>query len=122
MQLQTVLASCLVVAGCASNVEAHRGLGAHSIASPAETRAAPVAYRGDATVIAESRYGHGTVAGPVRQGARGQLEVRLPGGTWIGCARSCSDTLRQETVDFWEVHSGGRNAPVDGPGYLRWSW
>ncbi len=52
-------------------------------------------------VVAESRYGNGSVSGPVRQGRHG-LEVRLPGGTWVGCRRSCSETLRVETVDFWE--------------------
>ncbi len=52
-------------------------------------------------VVAESRYGNGTVSGPVRDGRHGP-EVRLPGGTWVGCRRSCSETLRVETVDFWE--------------------
>jgi hypothetical protein len=35
----------------------------------------------------------------------------MPGGTWIGCKGSCRDTLRDETVDFWEIqrnnHPGG---------------
>jgi hypothetical protein len=52
-------------------------------------------------VVAESRFGNGSVSGPVREGRHG-LEVRLPGGTWVGCRRSCSETLRVETVDFWE--------------------
>lgn len=52
-------------------------------------------------VVAESRYGNGTVSGPVRRVATG-YEVRLPGGTWVGCRRSCAETLRVETVDFWE--------------------
>jgi hypothetical protein len=82
------------------------------------------AYRGSGSgggyVHAESRYGHGSVAGPVRVGPRGRYEVRLPGGTWIECARSCGDTLRRETVDFWESR-GGRNDPPDGPAYIsRW--
>jgi len=51
-------------------------------------------------VVAESRHGNGTVSGPVRRVATG-YEVRLPGGTWVGCRRSCSETLRVETVDFW---------------------
>ena len=43
----------------------------------------------------------------------------MPGGTWIGCERNCGETLRRETVDFWETHL--RQGPVDGPGYLsRW--
>jgi hypothetical protein len=72
-------------------------------------------------VTAESRYGHGRVSGPVRSGHRGGHEVRMPGGTWIDCGRSCAETLRRETVDFWESR-GGRNDPSDGPAYLRWTW
>jgi len=52
-------------------------------------------------VVAESRFGHGTVSGPVRRVRLG-YEVRLPGGSWIPCRRSCSETLRVETVDFFE--------------------
>lgn len=63
---------------------------------------------GDRTgyVVAESRHGNGTVTGPVRFARQGR-EVRLPGGTWVGCRRSCSETLRVETVDFWEGGVGG---------------
>ncbi|MGH6816591.1 MAG: hypothetical protein ACREC6_12900 [Hyphomicrobiaceae bacterium] len=57
--------------------------------------------RGGPYVVAESRFGHGTVAGPVRRTRLG-YEVRLPGGSWIPCRRSCSETLRVETVDFFE--------------------
>jgi len=53
------------------------------------------------SATAESRFGNGSVSGPVRAGRTG-YEVRLPGGTWVGCRRSCSETLRVETVDFWE--------------------
>lgn len=60
-------------------------------------------------VVAESRFGHGTVSGPVRQVRTGR-EVRLPGGTWIACVRSCSETLRVESVDFWENKGAGRGA------------
>jgi hypothetical protein len=52
-------------------------------------------------VIAHSRYGNGSVSGAVRE-ARHGLEVRTPGGNWIGCRASCSETLRVETVDLWE--------------------
>lgn len=75
-------------------------------------------------VVAESRFGHGTVSGPVRRGRTG-YEVRMPGGTWIACRRSCSETLRVETVDFWENRGAGRNA-IDTEcgilGCLRWEW
>ena len=69
-------------------------------------------------VTAESRYGGQTITAPVRTGPAGRLEVRLPGGTWIECGRSCRDTLRRETIDFWASRDRGGGAG-DGPGYLR---
>jgi hypothetical protein len=64
-------------------------------------------------VVVESRFGHGTVSGPVRA-ARHGYEVRLPGGTWIDCGRSCSETLRTESVDFWE-NKGAGSGRTDNP-------
>lgn len=61
--------------------------------------------RGTGTVVAESRWGHGTVSGPVRYTRVGR-QVRLPNGTWEHCRRSCSETLRVSSVDFWEVQQG----------------
>lgn len=66
-------------------------------------------------VVAESRWGNGTVTGPVRRGPNG-WQVRLPGGTWVNCVRSCSETLRLQTVDFWKTV--GREAPDGGPNYF----
>ncbi len=60
----------------------------------------PTSYPGG-YVIAESRFGNGTISGPVRLTRLG-WQVRLPGGTWEYCRRSCSETLRVNTVDFWE--------------------
>lgn len=54
---------------------------------------------------AESRFGNGQVSGPVRVTRTG-YEVRKPNGTWIACRRSCSETLRVETVDFFENNDG----------------
>lgn len=54
-----------------------------------------------ATVTAVSRSNLQTVTAPVRRGRWGQ-EVRLPGGSWIDCKGDCRETLREETVDFWE--------------------
>src|SRR5690349_11101424 len=51
--------------------------------------------------VAVSRFGNGTVAGPVRSTSTG-YEVRKPSGTWIACRTSCSETLRVETIDFFE--------------------
>jgi hypothetical protein len=56
-----------------------------------------------ATVTGCSRFGRGCVTAPTRQG-RYEREVRLPGGTWYGCAGDCRDKLRAETVDFWDEH------------------
>lgn len=73
-------------------------------------------------VTASSLYGNATVNGAVRRGPRGLLEVRLPSGAWFGCGRSCSETLRMETVDFLPSH--GANRSRDGserPGYLAWN-
>lgn len=55
----------------------------------------------DGIVVAVSKHGNGSVSGPVRQ-TRNGLEVRTPGGNWIGCRASCSETLRVQTVDIWE--------------------
>jgi hypothetical protein len=57
-------------------------------------------------VIAESRFGNGTVRGDVRATAVG-WEVQLPGGRWVYCRRSCSETLRVETVDFFQSNMAG---------------
>lgn len=64
-------------------------------------------------VVAESRFGNGTVSGPVRL-ARFGREVRLPGGTWEPCKRSCSETLRVNTVDFWQAKEPNSIAPECG--------
>ncbi|MCC7251332.1 hypothetical protein [Hyphomicrobium sp.] len=55
--------------------------------------------------VAVSRFGNGTVRGPVRETRTG-YEVRKPNGIWIACRRSCSETLRVETVDFYETPPG----------------
>ena len=52
-------------------------------------------------VIATSRFGNGSVGGAVRGTSVGP-QVQLPSGSWIYCRRSCSETLRVETIDFWE--------------------
>jgi hypothetical protein len=52
-------------------------------------------------VVANSRFGNGSVRGAVRE-ARDGLQVQLPGGTWEYCRASCSETLRVETVDQFE--------------------
>ena len=60
-----------------------------------DVRGAPQGY-----VVAESQYGNARVTGAVRPTSLGP-QVQLPGGSWVYCRTSCSDTLRVETVDFW---------------------
>lgn len=54
-----------------------------------------------ATVVAVGRSRPEVVVGRVRMGRWGP-EVRLPGGSWIDCKGDCRETLREETVDWWE--------------------
>jgi hypothetical protein len=57
------------------------------------------------TVTAVSKFGNGSVTAPVRMTANGP-QVRHPGGAWYYCRRSCSETLRVETVDVFEAQAG----------------
>ena len=50
-------------------------------------------------VIAESHFGNGSVTGAVRPTSLGP-QVQLPGGHWEYCRRSCSETLRVQSIDF----------------------
>ncbi len=78
------------------------------------------AYPSGSQVVAESRFGNGTVVGDVRQTRLGP-QVRTPGGNWIYCRRSCSETLRVETVDFWENQGSGDSRRDNEEGLLgRW--
>jgi hypothetical protein len=82
---------------------------AHSLPAEAGRGAAPQ----DDYVVAESRFGNGTVVGPVRR-TRVGWQVQTPGGNWLYCERSCSETLRVNTVDFWQNREGaGDNAAID---------
>ena len=96
-------------------------LAAISVPASAQMRRDGYEPRGTAGsyVTAESRWGNGRVSGPVRPGKFGP-EVRLPGGTWVHCVRSCSETLRRESIDFWQSH--GNHAPDQGPGYFQWDF
>lgn len=57
-------------------------------------------------VTVTSIHNPGSVTGPIRQGRFG-LQVRLPGGTWLDCERTCAYTLRTQTLDFWQQFRGG---------------
>lgn len=73
---------------------------AASVSAPADARHRR-AYEDGTRIEAYSRHGNGSVLGTVRRGRAG-WEVRLPRGTWVGCRRSCEETLRVETIDFFE--------------------
>ncbi|MEL6297468.1 MAG: hypothetical protein AAFQ45_02760 [Pseudomonadota bacterium] len=57
-------------------------------------------------VVAHSDFGNGSVKGAIRHTRVGR-QVQLPGGTWVHCRQLCSETLRVQTVDFWEFQKGG---------------
>jgi len=57
-------------------------------------------------VTAESRFGNGSITEPIRRADKG-WEVLLPGGHWVYCRRSCAETLRVETIDFFNANSAG---------------
>jgi hypothetical protein len=65
-------------------------------------------------VYAESWQGFKRVVAPVRRAEFGD-QVRLPGGTWVYCERSCEYTLRKQSLDFWE----GQGQGFVSPGYFR---
>lgn len=80
---------------------------AMTIATPADARG----YKGyngldRGYVVAHSRHGNGRMSGRVRPTNLGP-QVQLPSGHWEYCRRSCSETLRVETVDFWEGRDNG---------------
>ena len=83
-------------------------LGGGGLAEAGQRRHAPT---GD-TVVAESRFGNGSITGAVRNTDLGP-QVQLPSGSWEYCRRSCSETLRVETIDFAE-----KNAQTLGGGGL----
>lgn len=76
-------------------------------------------------VVARSRHGNGSISGPVRMTDLGP-QVRLPGGTWEYCRRSCSETLRVETVDRWEGPLSGngltQECGIFGCLSIGWGW
>jgi hypothetical protein len=70
-------------------------------------------YRQGQVVIADSRFGNGSIRSVVRRGKWG-WQVRLPAsGSWTDCRRSCEETLRVKTVDFY----GDGDSSIDSGGY-----
>lgn len=85
----------------AATLLAIAAIAAITVSAPAQSKSKRT---GD-HVVAESRFGNGTVVGRVRR-TRVGLQVKTPGGSWIHCERSCSETLRVNSVDFWENEQG----------------
>lgn len=52
-------------------------------------------------ITACSKYGSNCVTAKVRLTKLGP-QYRSPGGNWIWCEYDCVDTLRRDTVDFWD--------------------
>lgn len=69
-------------------------------------------YKSGQVITAYSRYGNGSIRSVVRYTPVG-WQVRLPkSGNWTYCRRSCEETLRVQTIDFF---SGGNS--IDDGGY-----
>jgi hypothetical protein len=78
------------------------------------------------TVTAYSHDGNGKITAPYRNTDVG-YQVRLPRGTWVYCKRSCSETLRVNTIDVWAniddaspIGVGTLSAECGVFGCLRW--
>ena len=70
-------------------------------ASEASFRRLRSDYTPGEVITAHSRHGNGSISSVVRPGRYG-WDVQLPGGAWVGCRRSCEETLRVQTVDLNE--------------------
>lgn len=77
-------------------------------------------------VTAHSHDGNGSIRAPYRNTNVG-YQVRLPRGTWLYCKRSCSETLRVNTIDVWAniddaspIGVGTLSAECGIAGCLRW--
>jgi len=53
------------------------------------------------TIRTCSKYGSECVTARVRMTNLGP-QYLSPGGNWIWCETDCRDTLRRDTVDFWD--------------------
>jgi len=53
-------------------------------------------------ITVQSKYNNGTISAPVRPAKYG-WQVKLPGGAWIYCEVNCFQTLRDQTIDFYNV-------------------
>ncbi|MBY0559063.1 hypothetical protein [Hyphomicrobium sp.] len=70
-------------------------------------------YKQGEVITAYSRFGNGQISSVVRRAPKWGWEVQLPGGAWVACRRSCEETLRVQTVDFF----GGNDNSISSGGY-----
>lgn len=66
-------------------------------------------YKSGEIITAYSRYGNGSIKSVIRRAPVG-WQVKLPRGSWTYCRRSCEETLRVQTIDYYE----GGNTIDDG--------
>ncbi len=76
------------------------GLSATMLWASVDASLAQQRYSGCRYITVQSKYTADSVSGCVRNGRNGP-EVQLPGGAWIPCNFGCANTLRSQTVDFW---------------------
>ncbi|MGO4682849.1 hypothetical protein [Hyphomicrobium sp. 2TAF46] len=74
-------------------------------------------YKQGEVITAYSRFGNGAIKSVVRRAPKWGWEVRLPGGSWTACRRSCEETLRVQTVDL--VDSNDNSISDGGYGTLQ---
>lgn len=87
-------------------------------------------YKPGEVVTARSLYGNGSIRSVVRP-ARFGWQVRIPRrGNWVDCRRSCEETLRVKTIDFYGDGTSTLANGADGSftrecgvfGCLHWEW
>jgi hypothetical protein len=70
-------------------------------------------YKQGEVITAYSRFGNGQISSVVRRAPKWGWQVQLPRGGWVDCRRSCEETLRVQTVDFF----GDNDNSISGGGY-----
>lgn len=99
--------ACSAVVGLLSLTGAAEAFGRHNYGlAPGQT-----------WVHAESHYGSGRISAPIRYNSKGP-QIRLPGGNWIYCDHTCSETLRLATVDFWQSQAANHDDGDGGCGLI----
>ena len=90
-----------MICRCATILAFTVGLGAAMLWASVDVGLAQERPSGCRYITVQSKYTFDTVSGCVRLGSQGP-EVQLPSGAWIPCEFGCANTLRSQTVDFWQ--------------------